>query len=328
MSGAGDGAAIENIAPVRSMRVDGPGACRISKFSTNRADTMCMDAEGTEARDGVSRAEVVRHQPGQLGRTGAGSRGLARLRGRAVRGGSSYISQVVAFDRPRLGSVAGQRGVHLQCHIGTDTVSLARLGARMTGLDFSGASIAEARRLAGRLGVDVDFVESEVYRAPDVLGTGRFDLVYTGIGALIWLPDIDRWAAVVAALLRPGGRLFIREGHPMLNTLADPRPDGLLVVEYPYFEHGEPNVWDAPGTYVETDVEFVHTVSHEWNRGLGEIVTAVLAHGMELTMLVEHDSVPWDALPGQMEEVGGGEWRLADRPSRLPHTFTLAAVKR
>ena len=240
----------------------------------------------------------------------------------------AYISEVVTFDRPLLGSVAGLRGLHLQCHIGTDTISLARLGARMTGLDFSAASLAEARRLAERTGAGVDFVEAEAYAAVDVLGAGGFDLVYTGIGALIWLPDIARWAAVVAALLRPGGRLFLREGHPMLNTLADARPDGLLVVEHPYFEHHEPSVWDAPGTYVETEHEFSHTVSHEWNHGLGQVVTALLANGMELTTLVEHDSVPWDALPGQMEEIGGGEWRLIDRPERLPHTFTLAAVKR
>jgi SAM-dependent methyltransferase len=240
----------------------------------------------------------------------------------------AYISEVVTFDLPLLGSVAGARGLHLQCHIGTDTISLARLGARMTGLDFSPASLAEARGLAQRTGDEVEFVEAEAYAAVDVLGGGGFDLVYTGIGALIWLPDIARWAAVVAALLRPGGRLFLREGHPMLNTLADARPDGLLVVEHPYFEHREPSVWDAPGTYVATETEFAHTVSHEWNRGLGEIVTALLANGMELTTLVEHDSVPWDALPGQMEEIGGGEWRLIDRPQRLPHTYTLAAVKR
>jgi SAM-dependent methyltransferase len=236
------------------------------------------------------------------------------------------ISDVVAFDRPLLGSVEGLRGVHLQCHIGTDTVSLARLGARMTGLDFSPAALVEARALAARGGDDVDFVEADVYAAPDVLGAGAFDLVFTGIGALIWLPDIDRWAGVVSALLRPGGRLFIREGHPMLFGLGDTRPDGLLTVERDYFEHAEPNVFDDPGTYVATDVEFEHNVSHEWNHGLGEIVTALLDHGMTLTTFVEHDSVPWDALPGQMEQTVLGEWRLIDRPRRLPCSYTLGAV--
>ena len=89
--------------------------------------------------------------------------------------------------------------------------------------------------------------------------------MYTGIGALCWLPDVRCWAAVVAALLRPGGRLFMREGHPMLWTLADPRDDGLLAVEHPYFEREEPTVWDEPGTYVHTEVAFTHTVTHEWN---------------------------------------------------------------
>lgn len=247
--------------------------------------------------------------------------GLARFRD-----DPSFLSEVVRFDVPRLGDVAGLRGVHLQCHIGTDTVSLARLGARMSGLDFSPAAVAEAQRLAAGLGLDVDFHEADVYDAVDVLGAEAFDLVFTGIGALCWLPSVERWAGVVAGLLRPGGRLFIREGHPMMWALAE-RPDA-LVVDHPYFETTEPTVWDEPGTYVETDAVFEHNVTHEWNHGIGEIVTALLGHGMELTQLVEHDTVPWEALPGQMEQVELGEWRLADRPERLPCTYTLQAVKR
>lgn len=238
-----------------------------------------------------------------------------------------YISDVVRFDLPRLGDLRGARGVHLQCHIGTDTVSLARLGARMTGVDFSPTAINEARTLAARLDVDVDFVESDVYAAAEQLDAESFDLVFTGIGALCWLPDVRRWAQVVAGLLRPGGRLFIREGHPMLWSLADARDDGLLVIDYPYFETAEPMVFDEPGTYVETDVEFTHSLTHQWNHGLGEIVTAVQGAGLVLTMLVEHDSVPWEALPGLMESIGGGEWRLRDRPARLAHSYTLQAHK-
>src|SRR5687768_10799503 len=105
-----------------------------------------------------------------------------------------FLSDVVRFDLPRLGDVTGLRGVHLQCHIGTDTLSLHRLGARMTGLDFSGAALLQARGLAERTGAAVDFVEADLYAAPDVLERGAFDLVYTGIGALCWLPDIRRWA--------------------------------------------------------------------------------------------------------------------------------------
>ncbi|SCG71116.1 class I SAM-dependent methyltransferase [Micromonospora inositola] len=239
-----------------------------------------------------------------------------------------YLSEVVRFDLPRLGDVAGLRGVHLQCHIGTDTVSLHRLGARMTGLDFSGASLAQARALADRTGAAVDFLEADVYDAPEVLGRGGFDLVYTGIGALCWLPDVRRWAGVVADLLRPGGRLFLREGHPMLGTLDDPRPDGTLAVAHPYFERPEPLVWDGPGTYVQTEETFRHTVSHSWNHGLGEVVTALLDAGLDLTMLAEHDSAPWDALPGATVRDAAGEWRLADRPWRLAQTYTLQARRR
>src|SRR5262245_8102354 len=129
------------------------------------------------------------------------------------------------FDVPRLGDITGLRGVHLQCHIGTDTVSLARLGAQMTGLDFSPAALTEARRIAALVGVDVDYVESEVYDAVAALGSEQFDLVYTGVGAIGWLPDIRRWAQTVAALLRPGGRLFIREAHPMMWSIDEERTD-------------------------------------------------------------------------------------------------------
>jgi SAM-dependent methyltransferase len=240
----------------------------------------------------------------------------------------AFLSEVVRFDVPRLGDIGGLDAVHLQCHIGTDTVSLARLGARMTGLDLSAPALAVGRELARSAGADVRFVQSEVYGAAEALGAGAFDLVFTGIGALCWIPDIRAWADVVATLLRPGGRLHIREGHPMLWSLADARPDGLLVVDLPYFERPEPVVWDEDGTYVQTDTVFSQNVTHEWNHGLGEIVGALLANGMQLTLLEEHDSVPYEAFPGQMTDIGGGEWRIADRPERLPHSYTLQAVKR
>jgi SAM-dependent methyltransferase len=240
----------------------------------------------------------------------------------------AYLSEVVAFDLPRLGRLDGLDVVHLQCHIGTDTISLGRLGARsITGLDLSSASLAEAGTIADRCGVALRLVEGEVYEAPALLGA-TYDLVYTGIGALNWLPDIRRWAQVVGALLRPGGRLFIREGHPMMNTLGMARPDGLLVVEYPYGAHTEPLSFDEEaGTYVETDVELHETESYEWNHSLSDIVQAVIDAGLVIRQLVDHDSLPWEFLDGQMDQIGGGEWQLRDRPERVPHSFTLQAVK-
>lgn len=239
----------------------------------------------------------------------------------------NLLSGVVTFDLPLLGDITGLDAVHLQCHIGTDTLSLHRLGARMTGLDFSPPALAVARGLAADCDADIDYVESDLYDAVEALGGDRFDLVYTGIGALCWLPSVTRWAEVVAGLLRPGGRLFIREGHPMLWSLDDARPDGEVVVRYPYFE-GPGVEFDEPTTYVDHDGEIEASTTIEFNHGLGEIITAVQDAGMEFVSLTEHDSVPWAALDDQMEELPGGEFRLIDRPERLPHSYTLRARRR
>ena len=238
-----------------------------------------------------------------------------------------HLSRVVTFDRPRLGDLTGLRGIHLMCHLGTDTVSLARLGARMTGLDFSPPALAAARDLARLAGQPVDFLEGDVYDAVAVAGAGRYDLVYTGIGALCWLPSVRRWADVVAALLRPGGRLFLREGHPVLWSLDEYRGDGVLALAYPYFEQQQPTVFDEDFTYVQTDARITSSVTHQWNHGLGEIVTALLAAGLTLTALVEHQSVPWEAIQGRMRRGEDGEWRLVEAPERLPCSYTLQAAK-
>jgi SAM-dependent methyltransferase len=236
-----------------------------------------------------------------------------------------FISNVVRFDLPRLGDVSGLRGAHLQCHIGTDTISLARLGASMTGLDFSGKAVEAAQKLAAGARADATFVQSDVYLAAGVLGAGEFDLVYTGIGSLPWLPDIRRWGGVVADLLRPGGRLFMREDHPAL--LSAKVRDGLLTLERPYFEQSEPNVAKSGTTYVGTDATVAHTVTKWWNHGIGEIITSLLDAGLRIVEFTEHDSVPWSALSGAMEYIGDGEYRLVDSSQRLPHTYTIQAVK-
>jgi 2-polyprenyl-3-methyl-5-hydroxy-6-metoxy-1,4-benzoquinol methylase len=236
------------------------------------------------------------------------------------------LSGVVRFDLPRLGDISGQRGLHLQCHIGTDTISLHRLGAVMTGIDFSTESIAIARQIATDAGAGVTFIQTDTYSAPSVVG-GEFDFVFTGIGALCWLPDVARWARTIADLLRPGGRLFMREYHPMSWAVDDARTDA-LVLGYPYFEQQEPEHFDQPGTYVDSEIEFRHNQTRSWTHGLGEIITALLEAGLELTMFVEHDSAPDEALPGLMRREGDGEWRLIEHPERLPLTYTLQAVKR
>ncbi len=197
----------------------------------------------------------------------------------------------------------------------------------MTGLYFSGPAIEVARKLARDIGADATFVEADVYPSVDVLPQGTFDLVYTGIGTLCWLPSVKRWADVVATLLKPGGELFIREGHAMLWTLCDPRPDGLITVDYPYFEtDGE--VFSEEHSYVDHESVLDSPTYVSFNYGLAEIFNALWGAGFDITYFEGHDCVPWNALGDVMVEGALGEWRLRDRPERLAATYTLRATKK
>lgn len=247
----------------------------------------------------------------------------------AFRDDPGHISAVVSFDLPRLGDITGLDVVHLQCHIGSDTLSLHRLGPRrVTGLDFSQPALDAAAALALSTGADIGYVCSDLYAAVETLGAEQFDLVYTGIGALCWLPDVRGWAQVVADLLRPGGRLFIREGHPVLWSLCDPRPDQLLVIEYPYFEVAGGTAFSNSKTYVDHEDDLSAPDIVHFNHGLGEILTAVADAGLRLVSFEEHRSVPWNALGDAMVDDGAGEFQLRESPERLAASYTLQAEKR
>lgn len=245
----------------------------------------------------------------------------------AFRQDPEHLSDVVRFDLPRLGRLDGLDVVHLQCHIGTDTLSLFRLGAkRVVGLDFSAPALEAAAELARDCAATIEYVESELYDAVAALGPAQFDLVFTGVGALCWLPDIARWAQVVAALLRPGGRLFIREGHPVLWALDFPRPDGVLSIAFPYYETAG-TLFHEPASYIAHEEPLAAPDSIQFNHGLAEIITAVMDAGLVLTSIEEHDSVPWNPLGDAMELQPDGEYRLREHPERLPASYTLQARK-
>ncbi|WP_104821179.1 bifunctional 2-polyprenyl-6-hydroxyphenol methylase/3-demethylubiquinol 3-O-methyltransferase UbiG [Kitasatospora sp. MMS16-BH015] len=189
------------------------------------------------------------------------------------------------FEVAEVGEVTGKRLLHLQCHIGLDTLSWARRGARVTGLDFSEPAVVAAGELAERIGVtDARFVASDVYAAAEALDGETFDIVCTGFGALCWLPDLDRWARTVARLLAPGGFLYLAEYHPFADILG---ADG-LTVEQDYFNR-KPNVYDEPGTYTDLTGPTEATVTVEWQHGLGEVVTALVEAGLRPEFLHEHD---------------------------------------
>jgi len=225
-----------------------------------------------------------------------------------------------------LGDVAGLELVHLQCHFGKDTLSWARVGARVTGLDFSDAAIDAARRLATRAGLAdrAEFVCAPVSAAVDVLGGARFDVVYVSLGALCWLPSVAEWADQVAGLLRPGGRLFLHEVHPVSLALAD---DDLTVV-YPYFEQPEPYRDAQAGSYA--DVSATQALpgdpTYGWNHGIGEILGALIEAGLRIDRLDEHDWTSFQRFPW-LVETGEEEFVTPAGQVRVPLSFTLLASR-
>jgi SAM-dependent methyltransferase len=231
------------------------------------------------------------------------------------------------LEMEEVGDVAGKRLVHLQCHFGLDTLSWARLGARVTGLDFSTVAVAEATRLAGELGLaDVArFVEADVYDAVDALGAETFDVVFTSYGALTWLPDIGRWAEVCASLVAPGGFLYVAELHPATQVLDDEPGIEDLRVGYPYWTRSGPLRFEEPGTYADYDAD-IELPEYVWQHGLGDIVTAIIDAGLRLDYLHEHEATVFQQLPF-LEQGEDGWWRLPPELPSLPFLFSLRATR-
>jgi phthiocerol/phenolphthiocerol synthesis type-I polyketide synthase E len=221
-----------------------------------------------------------------------------------------------------LGDVTGLRLLHLQCHFGKDTLSWARAGACVTGLDFSASAVEAARDLALRAGLEdrSEFVCSDVYEARRALRGATYDIVYVSLGALCWLPDVDRWAEQVGSLVAPGGRFYIHDVHPLAWSLAD---DG-LVLEHTYFEEAEPYVSESEDSYTDSTRPLENRKTYEWNHSIGEIVSALVRHGLRIERLVEHD---WTVLQrfAWLVPEPGGNWTSPPGSPRLPLTFTLLA---
>ncbi|MEU1051763.1 class I SAM-dependent methyltransferase [Streptomyces sp. NPDC005876] len=232
-----------------------------------------------------------------------------------------------AYEWEDLGDLSGRDVLHLQCHLGTETLALARRGARAVGLDFSAASVAAARDLAAKSGLDVTYVQADVYDAVAALEGRRFDVVYTGKGALCYLPDLDRWADVVARLLRPGGRSYVVEFHPLLNALGlTPGPDEgpELLLRNDYLGGSGPVHRDATYTYTDGPAVEGATDSYEWTHGIAEVANALTGAGMSVRQLRESDELPWPRWP-RMVRTESGWWRLPE--PRIPLLYGLLAVR-
>ncbi len=231
---------------------------------------------------------------------------------------------LMPIESAEIGNVAGLHLLHLQCHIGLDTLCLARRGAVVTGLDFSAAAIAAAQGLAADAGLQAIFVQADVYDAPKVL-RGGFGAVYVSWGSLNWLPDVWRWGKVVASLLAPGGFLYLVEQHPFISVMKE--RDGRLEPFYAWrtpMEH--PILTEAAATYNEDKTQLTHSRMHEWEHPLSDIITALLAAGLRLDFLHEHEVLPWRRHP-MMVPAGNRMYRLPDGHVRMPLAFSLKAWK-
>jgi SAM-dependent methyltransferase len=242
-------------------------------------------------------------------------------------GGRPAESWFAPYEWEDLGDLDGRRLLHLQCHLGTETFAFVERGAEVTGLDFSGESLALARRLAADRGLAIDYVQADVHDARAAV-EGDFDVVYTGKGSLCYLPDLDRWAAVVRDLLKPGGTFYVVEFHPLLYALGVvPIDDSQgLVLRADYVAGRGPEERDATRTYTDGPELTEATVSYEWRHGVGEVVTALTGAGLRVDRLREDPRLPWPRWPS-MERGADGWFALPADAPRIPLFYALRAVR-
>ncbi|GFE23156.1 methyltransferase domain-containing protein [Streptomyces nigrescens] len=230
------------------------------------------------------------------------------------------------FEIAEVGDVTGRSLLHLQCHFGQDTLSWAHRGAaRVVGLDFSEPAIETARGLATELGYGPDraaFVAADVYDAAEAVPDAAYDIVYTGIGALNWLPDVARWADTAASLVAPGGFLYLAEFHPLCDVLDD--ETGSRIV-HDYFSR---DAWvdELPGTYADFGAPTVNNRSVEWQHPLGDVVSALAATGLRIDFLHEHDKTMFQRFTALRRDDDGYHCFPGDRP-RIPLMYSLRASR-
>jgi SAM-dependent methyltransferase len=235
-----------------------------------------------------------------------------------------------------IGSVEGKSILHLQCHFGMDSLMWARQGARVTGVDFSETAIQGARALNERSRLDAEFLQANIYDLPERLH-GSYDIVLTYYGVLTWLPDLDRWAKIVAFYLKPGGFLYVADMHPFLDMVEGGSPDYPdAFLGYSYFSDGVPQRREDPegGTYADPLAQTTQRVNYQWNHRLGTIVNAVAGVGLQIEYLNEYpytfcDLFDWPqgGVEGRMAQDAEGWWRLTRVGEFLPLMFSLKANK-
>ena len=218
-----------------------------------------------------------------------------------------------------LGDVSGKSLLHLQCHFGLDTMSWARLGARVTGVDFSEKAIELARALSKELAISTRFIQSNIYDLPTVLEE-QFDIVYTSYGVLCWLPDLKKWGRIINQFLKEQGVFYILEFHPVRSMLND---EGNITE--PYFHTDEPAKYEGSGSYADPSADFKH-VSYEWFHSLGDVVNALTDSGLRIEFLHEFPFSTSGDCPFLVKREDG-LWYHMNKDIRIPLMFSIKAIK-
>lgn len=224
-----------------------------------------------------------------------------------------------------LPDLSGKTLLHLMCHFGLDTLSLARRGAKVTGVDFSDDAISLARSLAETTKIDARFICSDVYKLSEMLDR-QFDIVFTSGGVLMWLPDLERWAKVVNRFLKPGGLFYLREFHPFAYIFNDAEDATDFVVEYPYFQGKEPIMFEDEGSYADETARTGKMKTYEWNHPISRIITNLANVGLRIGFFHEFPFCSYKALPFMIEN-GKGRWVFPEHSDSVPLMFSIKATK-
>jgi SAM-dependent methyltransferase len=233
-------------------------------------------------------------------------------------------SSLGPIELEEVGDPRGKSLLHLQCHFGMDTLSWARLGANVTGVDYSREAIRAAVELSKELGVPARFVCSDIYDLPSRL-KGKFDIVYTSHGILCWLPDLARWGKIIARYLRPGGTFYILEGHPLAFLLSQDSPKPFLRIRESYFAKDQPARYLVRGSYAD-GASSLKMEAFEWQHPLSEVVSALAGAGLRIEYLHEFPFDSWHQFSWQVKRKDG-YWHPRDRRFSIPLMFSIRATR-
>ena len=242
-----------------------------------------------------------------------------------IQGFKAGRSSLKSIEIGELGNVRGKSMLHLQCHFGQDTLSWARLGAQVTGVDLSDEAIHLAESLAAELNLPARFICSNIYDLPDHIDE-KFDIVFTSYGVLAWLNDLKTWAEIIARSLRPGGQFYMVEIHPLSDTLDDWDTASSLGIRYPYFQSEKPMVFEDETSYAEP--ENIHTepmVNYQWIHSLGGILNALIQAGLTIEFLHEFPKTVYKQLAFMV--LRDGWWCLPEEMPPFPLLFSIKANK-